>query len=245
MLRLSLEIPTDFLPWWSPLVDFDFTLAHQVLQNTTYARFFRERPASREVLMDNSMHELGAALPAADLQRAADLCHATYVIAPDKLGEPALNERWFHETRASISSTYSIGVVMSGRTPEERRSYLKSVAPAGMLLLPYRENRLAWFKEQESLILSTWKRIHLLGVNELPELTDWVRISKQHPVVDWSVDTAKPIKHGIARRRIDDGKSLRGAALSSADLLNHRDIDGEQAEYVEGNIKLLRRICAG
>jgi hypothetical protein len=61
-MRLALEIPKVFLEQLSPLCDFDFALAHRVLEDADYASFYaKQAKAGRFVLLDNGMHELGTA----------------------------------------------------------------------------------------------------------------------------------------------------------------------------------------
>jgi hypothetical protein len=244
MISLALEIPTAYLRWWSPLTDIDFALAHQILKSSDYAKFFAAQPEGREILMDNSFHELGTPLPISDLAKAARLCNATYVVAPDKLGEPIWNENQFHATKKALPNE-SVVPVMSGRNPEERRLYLQSVRASRMLLLPYREQRLTWFHEQGHLMVQNWKRIHLLGVSTLEELRAFVGISELSPDVLWSVDTAKPVKLGVIGRRIDDGAPLRGLKLTSKDLLDLKGLALEQVRAIELNIQILRAVCNG
>jgi hypothetical protein len=195
--------------------------------------------------MDNSMHELGHALLAGDLLRAARKINADTVIAPDRLGEPEWNAESFHSTFDFMGSEFHIGVVMAGRDAMERASYLHSVQEASMLLLPFRENRLLWFLEQEEWIVSKWKRIHLLGVNTLHELQQFVFHASRYPEIDWSIDTAKPIKAAVAGRRIDDGQSLRNSSTSSFNLLNLTDLSADTLRLVDTNISLLKQLVSG
>lgn len=87
-MKLSLEIPTAYLRDFTPLTDLDFALAHKVLENQEYANFYLDRAKGRELILDNSMHEIGKPLSVAELEEAAKRCNADYVIAPDQLGEP-------------------------------------------------------------------------------------------------------------------------------------------------------------
>jgi hypothetical protein len=244
MIRMSLEVPSAYLQWWSPFCDMDFVLAHKVLEDKTYAGYFASRPTSRELLMDNSLHELGHPLPIADLLEAARRCKADTIIAPDKLGEPEWNEKSFQETLTTIGGEFSVGVSMAGRSSAERKNYLRNVSSASMLLLPYREDRLMWYHENKATILRQWKRIHLLGVNELSELRSFVEIARETPLIDWSVDTGKCVKHGVELRRIDDNAgTLRGAKLASSDLLNLDNLTEAQVRAVEQNIRILKSVC--
>jgi len=216
-----MEIPTAHLADWSALTDLDFALAHKVLEDPIVARFHAARPAGRQLILDNSMHELGHPLPVKDLARAADLCNADYVIAPDQLGQTQRNLDWYNETVDELAGHHHIGVVLCGKTSSERLRYLQTVSEGDMLCLPFRENRLLWWAEIERLgawSMPVLSRIHLLGVNELAELHIFQRMTQ--PSILWSVDTSKPIKWAIENRFIGDGLSIRGARTTSHALLD-------------------------
>lgn len=238
-MRLSLEIPTAYLPDWSPLCDLDFVLAHRVLGDDAYAGYFLSRKESRELILDNSMHELGHPLPPSDLEEAAKRVNADYVITPDVLGQPQQNYKWFKETHRLLGNRFKIAVVMCGRDPAERSTFLNNVHSADMLCLPYRENRLSWFHEHRAEI-DRWTRLHLLGVNTLEELMQWDDFS-----FDLSVDTAKPIKWGLVKERLNVVKEIRHNPLSSLDLLGVRNLTCAQTESVLWNIAYLRTFLGG
>lgn len=240
MIKLAMEIPTAYLQTWTAWTDLDFVLAHRVLEDPVYARFYAERSASRELILDNSMHELGHPLPVSDLVAAAKLVAADYVIPPDRLGEPETNLSWYLDARDAFAGTsHKVGAVLCGRTFDERFMYLQEVRDAPMLLLPFREPRLDWFFEQKSQI-QRFPRIHLLGVNELVELWNFNQVAG----ANWSVDTAKPIKWGIERQLISERTSLRGAPMKSKDLLDVYGLSTQQILHITENVSYLRRFIA-
>jgi len=236
-IRLAMEIPTAFLKEWSKLCDFDFVLAHKVLESEEYAKFFSDRPRGRKLIMDNSMHELGHPLSAAELLEAAKRCRADYVIAPDKLKEVEQNYTWFKETHRLLGTKYKIAAVLCGNDLQERIKFLGNVRHASMICLPYREPRYSWFREQIEFLDARWAdSIHLLGVNELAELWQW----QQEPTFNFSIDTAKPIKWGLLGKSILTEATLRGAPISSAELLNLKTTSAEQRAAIFYNVAALR-----
>jgi hypothetical protein len=240
-----MEVPTAYLEPWKDWTDLDFVLAHKVLEDAAYAEFFAKRPSSRELIMDNSMHELGQALPISDLREAAKRCRANYVIAPDRLGEPEWNAQQFNETNNALS--VRVGAVMSGRTYEERKRHLESVHHAAMLLLPYRENRLLWYLEFSTYIHFTFPRIHLLGVNELSELALFAAASRAdtNSTSRWSVDTAKALKWGASQTKLTTVGSVRGNPLGSKELLDLTGLNEAQIAATKENVDVLKAICNG
>ena len=238
MIRLAMEIPTAFLQKWSPLCDLDFALAHRVLEDEVYASFYAHRPSRRELILDNSMHELGKPLSVELLGEAAARVHANIVIAPDLLGQLDRNLEWFRETYSTLGGTYKIGVVLCGETFEEREQFLSAVLPADVLCLPFREARLEWLIGHQAQIVRRWARIHLLGVStleELPAFSTKARIFE----LDMSVDTSKPIKWGLEKLGIL-GRPLRGAPTSSAELLSLQKVTLDQEATIYYNIASLR-----
>lgn len=238
-----MEVPTKYLKPWSGWTDLDFALAHKVLEDPVYGNHFANRPADRELILDNSMHELGHPLTAAELATAGHRCRADYIIAPDLLGEPEQNVKWFRHTRQLLGRDFRIGAVLCGRTRAERKAFLWDVMDAHMLLLPFREPRLRWYLEHQTAI-SVFQRIHLLGVNTLDELSCFAAATG-HSRSAWSVDTAKALKLAVAGRRVDDGQPLRGSPLGSKELLDLDRLSPSEIELTKSNVDVLRRICEG
>jgi hypothetical protein len=241
-MKLSLEIPTSLLEAVTPLTDMDFALAHRVLEDTAYARHYASRPHGRELILDNSMHELGYPLAYRQLWDAATIVRADYVVTPDRLGDPGFTLRQYLETGKMLRAGFKVAVVMAGETLEERMRFAALVRDADMLCMPYREPRLDWWNElfsggREVL----WNRVHLLGVSSLAELKEWFPIVDQHLLVRFSVDTSKPLKAGLVGRRIDDGASLRGIPVSSKELLG-MTATPEQLALIKENIGHVRKV---
>jgi hypothetical protein len=236
-IGVAFEIPSALLREVAPLADLDFALAHRVLEDWPYAKFFASRDLGRELILDNSFHELGKPLTVLELHEAARRSHADYVIAPDVLGEPAKNLQWFRETQEGLGSEFKIAVVASGNTPDDRARFLDATADAQMLCMPYREQRLAWFLENPARC----SRVHLLGVSTLEEAHAWTTVAGQFPHIRFSIDTSKPIKAAILGRALCDGGSLRGLPISSKDLLGLTSFTPAQLVLMSQNVQEFRR----
>lgn len=243
MIQLAMEIPTAYLHEWAPLCDLDFILAHQVLEDEDYAEFFRCRPKGRELIMDNSLHELGHPLSPADLLEAAIRCRADYVITPDYVGDMEFNLRSYEQCRQLLAG-FKLAVVMTGSkdsTVEEREEFLVSIRDADMLCLTFKEpRRLPWYRA--SALAKRWKRVHLLGLDSFEELHEFRVIAGSDYSRRWSLDTAKPVKWGLESQYLDQLQTLRGAPTHSKDLLNirHHEILLSQCRYVVRNIEILK-----
>lgn len=237
-MKLALEVPTAYLPDFIPLTDMDFALSHRVLADDAYAEFYCNRRGSRKLILDNSMHELGHPLSPVELLEAATRCRADYVIPPDKLGEFKQNYDWFKETARIVGNRFKVAVVMCGRDPGERTQFIHNVKSADMLCMPYREFRLDWMQQHWRQISTHWNDIHLLGVSSLAELRGW----SFWTTFNLSVDTRKPIKWGVQRKKLNELESLRGSGdlLTNIDCDSVRALDCAQRETILWNIAHLR-----
>jgi len=252
MIQVSMEIPTVYLSQWTPFTDLDFILAHKVLEDDEYASFFANRPSRREVILDNSMHELGHPLPVSDLLDAAERVNATYVIPPDRLGEWKRNLDWYEETVDAFEGTdIRVAPVMCGTSPEERVYTRHKYKDAHMICLPFREPRKDWYNEHLDACIekreTLWERIHLLGVNEFSELKLFRQLSDMNLNQVFSVDTAKPIKWGVegfSLELMDAGNiTARNAKLSSKDLLELDAVSNDVHVSIMENLSYLKRVC--
>lgn len=252
MIRLAMELPASRLREWAPLANLDFILAHKVLEDQAYAAFFKNRPAGRELILDNSLHELGVALPLQDIAAAAKEVDADYIITPDRVGDLKFNVESYHEAREHFNDEQKLAVVMTGNTNgtiEQREQFLLAVQSADMLCCSFKEpKRLAWYIA--SCRAKYWQRLHLLGVDELSELAAWsalvqyLNVMREFedglPPMEVSVDTGKAFKRAMQYEKLDECQTLRKSKLHSKDLLNVVDITDKQAELFLHNVNVLK-----
>lgn len=245
MIRFGVETSASMYPWIKPLTSIDFALAHRVLEDHEYGEMYAAR-RDRELILDNSMHELGTPLPLNDLLEAASRCSADYVITPDKLREPEWTLGQFRSCKEQIQAGgFGVAVVLCGRTPDERETFLHAVRDADMLCLPYREDRFTWYREAIPC-LRPFRRIHLLGVSTVDELRMWVELDRNlDGYRDFSVDTSKPVKAGLLRKQLENpDENLRGLPISSKDLLG-MTCSGHQQHMITRNIELYQKVLEG
>lgn len=243
-ILLAMEIPSSKLKEWTPLADLDFILAHKVLKDRHYAEFFLKREQGREVILDNSMHELGAPLDIGDLCEAAKRVKADFTIAPDKLDDAQWTIEQYVEAKERLSWTAAftnvIGVLV-GDNPYERLRVLEVYSTkSSMICLPYRRPRIEWFFEHS--LSDRFSRIHLLGMSSTFELRAWTWIAQQFPETRFSVDTAKPIKAGLLNLPCVGDVNLRNMPISSKDLLEYSHVSPTQDRIVRANVEWLRRL---
>lgn len=244
-MRLMMEVPKAWLKTLSPLMDGDFALAQLVLEDKYYAEFYADQVKSgRFVILDNGFHELGRPLTPPELLEAVTRINPSIVIAPDRLGDQRFGLEQFFETLQIMPPEVGVGIVLHGVSPAERAEmFMKTMKHAKMLCLPFKEPRFEWFcdlLEKIPKYIQWPPRIHLLGVNELWELKafrdkfDDLGI----PARRTSVDTSKPIKFGIAGKKIEAETVLRGLG-SLSDL--EKESKGDAIPNILYNIAFLRK----
>lgn len=244
-MKLAMEIPTAHLAQLSELTDVDFALAHLVLENKVYAEFYREqRKQGRRVLMDNSMHELnGVPLSVGELLEAARVINPNVIIPPDKLGDMQFTYAAFHNMRKHPGCRWDPALVIQGKTYEERiQHFMDGRKYSQTVCFPFREPRLEWFTQLRRGVPHTvaWPTfLHLFGVNDLRELTEWSFVLEQSgwPAAMVCVDTAKPVKWGMQEHRFKENQNLRGGGL-----LDHKaEMTEAQLAATVYNIAFTRR----
>lgn len=240
-MKLSMEIPIPHLRDLSPLCDIDFALAHLVLEDKEYAAFYREQTKKgREVILDNSFHELGVPLSPIELQQAALRIEPTVIVAPDRLGQPEWNWKQY-AAAAKMLPAYPVGICVSGNSPQERNAYTSAALSRGCrwFFWPFKEPRLEWLTELWPLLRRYGVRHHFLGVSSLHEIKDVKLFLQSHDYHIGSYDTGKPIKFGIKCERFTENMPLRGGGY--LDLKNPMGL--EQMEATLWNIAFLRRFA--
>lgn len=255
MIKLACEIPTSRIKEWSPLVDLDFILAHKVLDDPNYAKLFKERSKDRKVILDNSTHEFGRPLPFEDLRRAADLCKADVVIAPDIVNpnidykQYIQNMEWIYQAGKHLHGYY-IGAVMCGKGPIQRETWLERASKvADMLCFSFHmPQRLEWWKHfADTVYVRRFSNVHILGMISITELRRWVKISEKYPEIEFSFDTCKPLKLGVQSLEFSqyEDTNLRGGSINSKSILEMKSFSEVQEMCIRRNISYLQAVCRG
>ena len=190
-MLLSFEIPLRHLEEFIPLEDFEFGLAHLMLDQANAEYRIRYQGC----LLDNSMYETGAPMTIDRLLEAAELSNPCAVIAPDWMDDKDRTIRGVYELYHARpkGSRWSVSGVVQGRNYYERRAcYLELVGfNASPICFPFRTPRDETIRGlHKERLLKTGHWYHLLGLRDLSELT-W-----SYPGI-WSCDTGKVFKGGL------------------------------------------------
>jgi hypothetical protein len=241
-MKLGMEIPKTHAKELSRLCDFDFAIAHRIVEDKEYRTFFiGQRHKGRTIILDNGFHERGNDAKPKDVLEADRIIEADYVISPDRIDDAVYTGE---QLKWSLDHfNVRTAAVIVGDTVEERISLLEKYIHAyvPMLCLPYRRNRLSWVTEFD-LMSPAWdagKRIHMLGMQDLGEASFLnVRFPKG------TMDTSKPIKWGYQRKRMDNVPVPHGAWSAYDTFLDAHPQDADQSLVTLYNICLLRRALA-
>jgi len=209
-MNLSMEIPTPHLEYFSRLCEQDFALAQLVLDDKTYAKFYRDQSdKGRRVYLDNGFHEMGHPLSVSSVLEAATLIDASVVICPDKFGDRKFTYEGYKEM-VTAGGPFPLAVVLQGNDPFERAEFYEAVRKStSVYMFPYKaSDRPRRFREFLTYPRSAAQRsVHFLGVSTLQEIAQLENLSQ---VLDASYDTCKPFKLAYAEMYMTPASNLRG-----------------------------------
>jgi hypothetical protein len=225
-MKCSFELPVRHINQLKEHQDYDFTLAHLVLQSEEYRAAY-----GAGNVMDNGYYELGEPLELRELSRAVKLGRPRVVISPDWHDNPTMTLRAYRDAVAFLDCEVA-GVVV-GTTIEDMLMCYREYAKQGtdIICLPFRLERLGLLKylaEHNELDKEKW--YHFLGLRSMKELND----IKAYGLKYSSIDTSKPIKAAIHRKNITD--DLRG--LGRLDM--NAQLDNETLERCRFNMDRFR-----
>lgn len=197
-MKLALECRTDMLEMVQPFADFDFILAHKVLEDEIYAKFYQESGNIKYV--DNSVNELGEPLPLDKLKEAFERVGGTYVVSPDYIGDAEKTILSYTECIKAFPRERVVGVIQ-GPTWVDAYECL-GVYGKGLVSIPYdlcsQKTDPPWLMGlRRCLFIAHIPRdqgifVHLLGFNSLEEFY-WYQ---NNPMV-MTIDTGVPILLGL------------------------------------------------
>jgi len=215
MIKLACEAPLRWMNETSKHVDFEYALAHRVLEDSSsgeaYARFFRNALAlNKEVILDNSAFELKKAFSnkklfdAYSMIRVADKEHKLFVIAPDVLGKKDANTKSivdFSNEYPVIKKKQTYATIQGLNNDERLKSYLELATAgytrftvpggwsmkSGIFKREVEISRLSLFCKMREYFAESHK-FHLLGCQDLSLLSEYSNYSQ---IV--SIDTSFPV----------------------------------------------------
>ncbi len=254
-MKVSHECPLVLLEDSRTFNDYDYALVHLFSEIPEYYNFFVESlKQGREVILDNSVFELGESYNADMFVEWINKLQPTYYIIPDVLDDTKStieNLKRFVESYPILPGK-RIGVIQ-GKTYDEMCYCYKEIEPlVDKVAIPFdsksyfdmlsqetfESNWHLWCRGRQTLlkrmledgVINTSKPHHLLGIALPQEI-------KQYRGYDWidSIDTSNPIVHGLHKVYYNEGELDFKISTKLVDLI-HCDIDVEQLKAISHNL---------
>jgi len=231
-MKLALTCPDELLDMVQPFTDFDFILSDRYFKSEVYANWYRSSDSIKFV--DNSVAETGEPCSIEELSQIAEDCSATYMFAPDWVGEYQKTIDAYEECIGRLPKDKVVGV-LQGSSPEEALKCL-DVYESKIVGVPA---RVGGYRDGDSKELMLLRRalvisripsdriVHLLGFISLAELTWYTGL----PSV-YSLDTHAPVSTGLAVKDIDDYEREQKVKV---------DINKDSWAAICRNVALLRK----
>lgn len=266
-MRVSHESPLELLEASRSYNDYDYALVHLFETNKTYLDFFmKSKEMGREIILDNSIFELGKSFEMSRFAYWVNYLKPTFYIIPDVLddadGTIANIEKWMKEYAPTINPSCKIMCVVQGKNYQDMvRCYKVAEKYADKIAISFNsdyfttdwqadmvvDKLVAWMLGRMNLIykldregvLNHSKMHHLLGV-ALPQEVQYYR----HMPYITTVDTSNPIVHGMFGCKYQDWGLNFKRTTKLVDLLDHHVTEKER-EIIDYNLKKFREFAKG
>lgn len=262
-MKIAHEAPLSIFNKVQEVTDYDYALVHLFEESEKYYNFFnRSLEKGREVILDNSVFELGTAFDKEKYYGWIEKLNPTYYIIPDVLEDAEQTvkniQQWHH-----LAGKKSIGVVQ-GKSVEEVIWCYREIEPLvdkvaisfdysffvdeelnGKLPTKfhhyiYGRDALLNYMLNIAQVINTNKPHHLLGCG-LPQEFDAYRDYKW---ID-SLDTSNPVVAGLKGIRYNGTKGLEDKPTEKLYTLINSDPSDEQLNKILYNIECFRTIVNG
>ncbi len=214
MIKIAHESPTDLFSYVQSRTDYDYCLVHLLEENEAYKQAFIKACKEREVILDNSIFELGEAFDMRKFFEWNNKLEPTWYIIPDALEDTKrtiYNAYVWNQFHRPTAKGKSIAVVQ-GKTYEEivecyqildgkldvdmiaisfDYSLYEEIVPHSNKLISWMLGRVALLgRLEKDNVINKLKPHHLLGC-ALPQEGQFYR------GYDWiySIDTSNPVVH--------------------------------------------------
>lgn len=182
-MKLACEIPFQYLKSCALETDFDFVLAHLILEKDEVTKEYRnyysqiKDTSNRKMILDNGLFELGYAISDNDLLAAADIVRPDIIIAPDVLGDKNKTIERFVKFTEGNKIKYGLGGVVQGKTLAEAvecYNYFKTTS-VKCILFPFgaRYKDFECLNKDAQCMCSRIALIEYLTKNNLIDLNKW------------------------------------------------------------------------
>jgi len=263
MIKISHESPLVLLEESRNYNDYDYALVHLFEEVDEYYSFFEESvKRGREVVLDNSIFELGRSFDSDNFAKWILKLNPTAYIVPDVLedvqGTLSKLREWID--KYSEIPGLKIGVVQ-GRTYQEIvECYTEIDKTCDRIAISFdyslyedlvkNSNKLCnWMMGRQRLIetllkdgvINRSKHHHLLGCS-LPQEFKYYRNSRFDFIK--SIDTSNPVVHGIKDVKYRDFGLESKESVKLVDLI-HSQLNDNQLDCIYYNIRKFKKLING
>jgi hypothetical protein len=261
-MKIAHESPISIFPEVQKHTDYDYALVHLFEESPEYLQIFKDAiAAGREVILDNSIFELGEAFEAKEFAHWINELKPTWYIVPDSLeNSPKTRANMFIWNRdwADRVAGKKIGVVQ-GKTYQEIKEcyeYMDSLANVDMIaisfdysyyteIFPHKNKLVSWAMGRVLLlnrllkdkVINTKMPHHLLGCGIPLEFAFY----KDYKWI-YSVDTSNPIVHGLKNIRYSD-QGLWSKESQKLCTMIEAEVSPEQMEDILYNVQRFKQLA--
>ena len=258
-ILLSCEVPTNFLPTFDKYLDYHFCLAHLVLENEGYRKFYQT--SQKYKILDNSAFELGVPISNTKLLEAAKLINPQEIVCRDSLGNGAMTIQRTAETLEFFEKrNYNVkfmGVLQATNLKDFTQCvrWMQNHPRITILGLNGWPTSINAFKDSVGTEDPTQcrlaalrylytkdfadKPVHLLGMGNNPiEL----KAANKYKFVR-SCDTSSPVVHGIYGVKFDPNLGLLGPKIKEKLNFNLSNLNEIQVKAILSNIRYIHTWC--
>ena len=267
MLKISHEAPLSLMRDVRAITDYDYALVHlfeDEKNGPEYFRFFQEsKLMGREVILDNSIFELGEAFDSKKYAEWILKLHPTYYILPDVLDngkktiESAQN---FFKGFGTYNGIKVIGVAQ-GNTFLDLMSCFQwmnddpridkiavsfnyklyeEVCPHKDKLYSWMYGR-QWFMKIIARDFPNCKPVHCLG-SALPQEVEYYKTSPKFGFIE-SIDTSNPVIHGLHNQTYNMYGLDHKESIKMIELFETEKPSLETLRMIYSNIRTFKRYC--
>lgn len=259
MIKIAHEAPLSIMRKVQHMTDYDYALVHlfeDPIAGPQYLSFFDEAlRKGREVILDNSVFELGQAFDIDRFRSWIKALKPTYYIIPDKLRDSAETRRIAKEWQP-IKGSRSIGVVQGQTMQDLVDCYLVLSEKCDKIAFPFnlpiylslagnentveeqycRGRKIFMDRLLDMNVLNLKKPHHLLGTVLPQEVCQYQ--DDKYFFLD-SIDTSNPVIHGYYGVRYTDSGLDKKIQKLLCDLISI-DVQPKQWTDIKFNIKKYR-----
>jgi hypothetical protein len=259
---LALELPDALLDRLSPLADFDWILAHKVIDTSYLTYIHHYKKSTNYKVLDNSVNELLEPVSLEYMVKAAEKIDPDIIVAPDWLLDREKTLEYLDKCE-KIFPPDKILPVIQGKNLQEcvecmgtilGKRYASFAVPFDLTctrhdsLEKMAEARYSFIDSIETIVPNHVK-IHLLGLTLPSEIDRYTEDWSNHKHV-FSLDTGSPILHGLSHILLEEGPLLSKATPTMRQMervgvpIVGKNLDG-CLPLIYRNLAFLRKKMAG